>query len=167
MISWIICNIAQARKKILIIGAGGAVSGILHALLQTQPQCIHIVNRTKHKADALVKKFSNGGTLHAYRYDDPLDAYYDVMIHATSLRHTYPSIVDTLTLHKTTLCYDLMYQTDAPTAFMQWALQQGATQVYDGLGMLVEQAAQSFQVWFGEQPKTKLVIEHLKRGREK
>lgn len=154
------------NKSILILGAGGTVRAILEPLCQQSPEKIIIANRTLSKAEQLVNVFSKYADIKAYSYDQ-LKEYaqsFDLIINATSmsLNGMLPDIPKT-TINKNTSCYDLMYS-DADTVFMQWAKQQGAQKVMDGLGMLVEQAAEAFLIWHGIKPETKSVIELLRKS---
>lgn len=149
-------NIKLAGKRILILGAGGASSGIIAPLLEQQPQYVLIANRTLSKARALVEQFHTLGTLKAYELNNIPDGPYDLIINATSLgltaeKFSLPGTHHLITTE--TVCYDLAYGTK-PTAFLVWANEQGSNQCYDGLGMLVEQAAAAFYLWRGIYPDT-------------
>lgn len=149
-------------QRVLLLGAGGAARGVLEPLLKEQPAHLVIVNRSADKAMALAKDLTGVGTVTGCAYAD-LDAEpFDIIINATSasLKGEVPALpVSVLALERTKdcLCYDMMYGA-APTAFMQWALQHGAQRTLDGLGMLVEQAAESFFLWRGVRPETAPVI---------
>jgi shikimate dehydrogenase len=150
------------HKKILVIGAGGAVRGILQDLLSQQPCCIHIVNRTLEKAVELVTIF-NDSRLAAYALSSTLSEKYDVIINgtSTSLAGEIPKI-STNIFHSDSVAYDMVYQANI-TSFNLWASQQGCTQTIDGLGMLVAQAAKSFELWYQLQPDIEPVIELLRQ----
>jgi len=147
---------------LLIIGAGGAVRGILELLLREQPARIHIVNRTVERAQALVDEFGGLGTLTAGSFDALEDCQFDLLINASSasLQGEMPPLAPGL-LREKCCCYDLSYGAE-PTAFMRWAAQHTAWAVSDGLGMLVEQAAESFYVWHHQRPETRPVIQDLR-----
>lgn len=149
------------NKNILIMGAGGAVRGILGPLLQSQPKSITIANRTIEKAETLAEIFNDDGTVLACKYSD-LQGSFDIIINgtSTSLSGKLPDLPNHLT-NTTTCCYDLMYAKEE-TIFMQWGKQQGAFSVADGLGMLVCQGAESFYQWRGIRPSTASVITQLK-----
>ena len=147
-------------KRILLLGAGGAARGVLLPLLQQQPSQLVIANRSMDKAVALVHKFSAEGTLIATPFVE-LDGGFDIIINATaaSLLEALPPIPASVFLPDS-LAYDMMYAA-APTIFLRFAAQHGAT-IRDGLGMLVEQAAEAFFLWRGVRPQTELVLKRLR-----
>jgi len=149
-------------KRILLLGAGGAVQGVLLPLLQQQPAEIVIANRTVAKAEVLCEKFSAYGNLSASSFEALNGKTFDGIINGTaaSLQGEVPPLPDNI-LNKGAWCYDMMYSSE-PTAFVRWGEQQGASQSVDGLGMLVEQAAESFSLWRGVQPDTNPVIKLLR-----
>ncbi len=150
------------NKSILLIGAGGAVRGVLQALLEQQPASLLIANRTKHKAVQLADDFSDLGRISGCGLDEINDAGFDIVINGTSpsLQGELPPIPESI--FKTTTCsYDMMYSAQA-TPFMQWSSTHGAAQIFDGLGMLVEQAAESFYIWREVRPETAPVIKQLR-----
>lgn len=151
-------------KSILIVGAGGAVRGVLGALLECQPKGITIANRTIDKASALSERFGAFGIgVQGVGLEQVADSGFDLIINGTaaSLQGRLPMLNEKC-VSENTLVYDMMYGT-RPTIFMNWALAQGAAQVYDGLGMLVEQAAESFYVWHQQRPDSRAVIDALRR----
>lgn len=150
-------------KAILIIGAGGAVRGVIEPLLAGKPAALTIANRTKEKALQLAKDFSDLGNIKACGLDEFGTSSYDIIINGTSasLSGELPALPSAL-ITENTFCYDMMYATE-PTPFMHWARQQGAKLVVDGKGMLVEQAAESFRLWRGCEPETAPVIEALSK----
>jgi shikimate dehydrogenase len=152
------------NKSILILGAGGSVRAILEPLCAQNPSKIVIVNRTLNKAEELIKTFSSHGNMHAYSYKNLPNESYDLIINGTSLslNGKLPDIPAS-TIDNTTSCYDLMYS-DTETVFMEWARKQGALKVMDGLGMLVEQAAEAFYIWHGVMPDTNPVIKSLRNN---
>ncbi len=156
-------QIAISNKKVLILGAGGAVRGVLLPLVQQQPELLVIANRTVAKAQQLAQMFADFGALQASRLD-ALTAPFDIVINGTSasLGGAVPAIPPSV-ISTTTVAYDMMYGTTT-TAFNQWAKEQGACLTLDGLGMLVEQAAESFAIWHGVQPETQPVLDLLRRG---
>lgn len=154
-----------AGKKVLLVGAGGAARGVIEPLLNAGIAQLKIANRTPEKAQQLVKIFhglqpktqlssSNWAALEANQFN--------LIINATSssLAGDLPPLPDHL-FSKQSLAYDLMYS-QQPTPFMLWAKQQGATKVADGLGMLVEQAAEAFFLWRQVRPATQAVLEKLR-----
>ena len=128
-------------KRILIIGAGGAVQGVLDNVLAENPKSVTIANRTVEKAQALAEKF---GCL-ASSFEG-LEGMFDLIINGTSASRSssLPPLKDELA-NKQTWCYDMTYG-KGTTVFLQWAIDHGATGA-DGLGMLVGQAAESFYIW--------------------
>ena len=146
----------------LILGAGGAVRGVLEPLLE-QPQHIVIANRTVDKALQLSKGFAEFGYLLGGGFDMLGDQQFDLIINGTSasLQGELPPLPDSLiNAEGTTACYDMLYG-EEPTPFMQWATERGA-KVSDGLGMLVGQAAESFALWRGVRPEMAQVIANLR-----
>jgi shikimate dehydrogenase len=153
-----------AGQRILLLGAGGAARGVLEPLLAERPALLVIANRTANKAVELARLFCDLGRTEGCGLDDVAGHSFDVLINATaaSLSGEVPAIAgDTVTAGS--WCYDMMYG-DRPTAFMEWARDQGAMHVMDGLGMLVEQAAESFYIWRDVRPDTAPVIEALRAG---
>ncbi|MCX7544466.1 shikimate dehydrogenase [Marinicella gelatinilytica] len=141
-------HINLANQRILIIGAGGAVQGILPNLVKSQPESIHINNRTRSKADVLAQ-FS---TLCYVLNDIDTSTTFDVIINGTSIGHQGNSPeIKPQWLHPNTIAYDLSYGT-AAEPFLNKAKSLGIQQTHDGLGMLHHQAALSFQRWFGKKP---------------
>lgn len=148
-------------KNILVIGAGGAVRGILGPLLEQNPESITICNRTLSKAEALADRFAT--SILARPLNHSVSASYDVVINGTaaSLDNNLPGIGSGC-IGQNTVAYDMMYA-DQPTIFMSWSLAKGASQAHDGLGMLVEQAALSFSIWHGITPSTAPVTEAIRK----
>lgn len=149
-------------KRVLVIGAGGAVRGVLEPLMKRHPQSIAIVNRTLEKADQLAHEFADLGVVRTYALDTLGSDQFDLIINATSagLRGESFELPPSL-LAQDCCCYDLTYG-PAPTPFMRWAASEAAWAVADGLGMLVEQAAESFCIWRGVRPQTRPVIDMLR-----
>ncbi|MBV8666463.1 MAG: shikimate dehydrogenase [Burkholderiaceae bacterium] len=147
-------------KKILLLGAGGAARGAILPLLQKRPADLVIANRTAAKAAELAAELAPWGNITACALDVLPDGF-DVVINATaaSLHDDLPAASPTI-FGKHTLAYDMMYGSQ-PTVFMRWAAQHGAT-VRDGLGMLVEQAAEAFTLWRGVRPDTAPVFVALR-----
>jgi shikimate dehydrogenase len=151
------------NKRILICGAGGAARGILYPIMQQHPANIVIANRGVDRAISLAKEFSGLIQIQAESYRDLADREFDVIIEATSaLTETLP-LPDSLMLSSNSLCYDLKYKTpsNADLQFLAWAKDKRAKIATDGLGMLVEQAAESFKIWTGFMPETEPVIKKL------
>ncbi|MBB3213786.1 shikimate dehydrogenase [Herbaspirillum sp. Sphag1AN] len=156
-------GVTLTGKRVLLLGAGGAARGALLPLLEQQPAELVLANRTVSKAQELVAQFvpfANESPLEASVYAD-LEGSFDVIINATSasLEAEVPPISGAV-FTTTTLAYDMMYGS-APTVFMQFAAQHGAL-VRDGLGMLIEQAAEAFLLWRGVRPTTAEVFATLR-----
>ena len=150
-------------KRILILGAGGAVRGVLQPLLEEQPLSIHIANRTLGKAQELAQEFHDLGDIHACSFEHIEGQQFDVVINGTSasLSGDLPPLPNKL-LSTNACCYDMMYGAE-PTVFMAWAERQGATHIADGLGMLVGQAAEAFYLWRHVRPEVMPVIVAMRR----
>jgi len=149
------------NKRILLLGAGGAARGVIGPLLEQGLQELVIANRTDAKAQQLATLFNDKGLVTACSFT-ALTGNFDLIINSTSasLSGLVPAISPAL-VDKNTICYDMMYKADA-TAFNLWAVDQGAELVIDGLGMLVGQAAESFNVWRGVTPAMAPVLEVLR-----
>lgn len=155
-------GVALANKRILLLGAGGAARGIMLPFIEQKPQAIVVANRTRATADSLVASFSGHGVdLVACGFDE-IAGPYDIVINATSssLSAEMPP-VPASAFTKGTLALDMMYGS-APSPFMVFAAEQGAD-TRDGLGMLVEQAAEAFTVWRGVRPETGGVFSQLRK----
>ena len=152
-------SIDLENTTIAIIGAGGATRGIIKPLLDKKIKQLYILNRTEEKATNLAAEFSQYGDVlgHEIKMDN---FKVDIIINATSsaLDGEAPQI--SKKLYEDTFCYDLMYGSQTP--FMLNALKNDANQVSDGLGMLVEQAAKSFEFWTGKRPESKQVIKKVR-----
>jgi shikimate dehydrogenase len=148
-------------KDALLMGAGGAARGVLHPLFNAGVGIV-IANRTVEKARDMTAEFEGAGTVYARRYAELVGKKFDLVINATSssLADDLPPLPDGL-FKPGALAYDMMYGRDTP--FLQFARVQGAAIVSDGLGMLVEQAAEAFYKWRGVRPDTRPVIEELRR----
>lgn len=153
---------AFQAKDILVVGAGGAVRGVLGPLLQQTPHSIVVANRTVDKARELAQLFAVSACA-LDRLADVGGLGFDIVINGTSasLQGEVPPLPDGL-FRPGALAYDMMYGSQ-PTPFMSWARQQGAAVVADGLGMLVEQAAESFYFWRGKRPDTAVVLKDLRQ----
>ncbi|MGL4714790.1 MAG: shikimate dehydrogenase [Aeromonas sp.] len=156
-------GVILAGSRILLLGAGGAARGAVAPLLAELPNELIIANRTHSKAEQLAAEFHDLGSVTAQSYE-LLAGPFDLIINATSasLQGALPPLAPVL-IHSNIAIYDMMYGT-SDTAFIGWAKQQGARQTMDGLGMLVEQAAEAFTVWRGIRPGTKQVLRELKRN---
>ena len=149
-------------KRVLLLGAGGAVRGVLEPLLTQRPATLVIANRTLGKAEQLADEFGELGSVSASAFEQ-LQSPFDVIINGTSasLGGELPPLADSLIRSGTTFCYDMMYGAK-PTPFCQWAADLGA-QTRDGLGMLVEQAAAAFELWRGVRPDAVPVLTQLRQ----
>ncbi|AMK77312.1 MULTISPECIES: shikimate dehydrogenase [Methylomonas] len=152
--------------KILILGAGGATRGIVPPLLEQQPSALVIANRNVGKAQTIAADFAALGEMQACDYASLIDRQFDLIINATSasLSGDLPPLPAAL-LNTGGSCYDLAYANQA-TAFVKWGLANNAAHSLDGLGMLVEQAAEAFYIWRGVRPQTTPVIGLLNDERE-
>lgn len=150
-------------KRILILGAGGAVRGVLQPLLEERPAQIIIANRTLSKAEELARQFQDLGNVQARSFEQLAGESFNLVINGTSasLQGELPPLPDNL-FAVNAYCYDMMYSAE-PTVFLQWAKEKGASQVADGLGMLVGQAAEAFYVWRHIRPEVVPVITSLRR----
>ncbi len=154
------------NSRILILGAGGASRGIIGPLMEKSPAHIFIANRTVEKAITLSNDFSELGNITGCAYDDIKNNQFDLILNATSASLTgeLPPLTNNL-LAKNGSCYDLAYG-NQPTAFVKWGLAHNAEKSLDGLGMLVEQAAEAFFIWRSIRPKTKEIITLLNSERD-
>ena len=151
--------------RILVLGAGGAVKGVIPSLLEVGPAALVIANRTAERAQALAAEWAaralpvSGGS-----YTLAAGTPWDIIINGTStgLSDEMPALSNQTVLAEGCCCYDMAYG-KGPTPFMRWAAEQGARDARDGLGMLVEQAAESFYLWLGEYPDTQPVIADLRQ----
>jgi shikimate dehydrogenase len=157
-------GVALAGARILVLGAGGAVRGVLGPILAEGPASVTIANRTLARAQDLVSLFApvaGAARLDACGFEQPTEPF-DLIINGTSasLQGDLPPLSPEV-IGEHTVVYDMMYSLQT-TTFNQWALEQGAQIVHDGLGMLVEQAAESFRIWRGVSPATLPVVEQLR-----
>lgn len=155
-------GIRLENREILILGAGGAVRGILAPLLRSRPRRITVANRTPAKALQLAENFSDLGAVQGCGLDSIKGTRYDLIINGTSagIDDNLPPLPDDI-LAPEAVTYDLMYARQ-PTAFVRWGQSRGARLALDGLGMLVEQAAESFYIWRSIKPDPKPVLAMLR-----
>ena len=155
-------GVKLTEKRILLVGAGGAARGVIAPLMDNNPQQLVIANRTMDRANELVEHFSGKGHISTMGFDELKDEKFDVVINATSasLKGDLPPLPVTA-ITNTQIVYDMMYSSE-PTLFLQWAQQHGAKKISDGLGMLVEQAAESFYIWRNVLPDTTPVIQNIR-----
>jgi shikimate dehydrogenase len=154
-------GIPLAGKRVLMLGAGGAARGAVVPLLDAGPGRLTIVNRTRSRADALQHQFARFGAVDVRNNDDVGSPNYDVILNATSaslcgeLPHFSAAAVA-----RGSLVYEFAYGKGL-TPFLQFARTAGAGRMADGVGMLVEQAAEAFEWWRGKRPDTRALIADL------
>lgn len=158
-------NVDLKSKKILLIGAGGAAEGVIYSMLEKKPSELILTNRTIEKTNAIQNKMD----VHAKSFDVNLNVieisklphqYFDIIINATSAGLNNAELgIDHKVFHEGSLVYDMMYGKE--TSFIREAQSKGS-KTSDGLGMLVEQAAEAFFIWHHIKPQTKSVIESLR-----
>jgi len=155
-------DILLENSRVLLLGAGGAARGVILPLLEQKVAQLVLANRTVSKAKTLCQQFSDSRMI-ACGFDEIENQHYDVIINATSasLSGTVPPISDQL-VSRETVCYDMVYAKEA-TPFLIWAKQHHAKKSIDGLGMLVGQAAESFNIWRGIKPKAAAVLLQLRQ----
>ncbi|MGM0823885.1 MAG: shikimate dehydrogenase [Pseudomonadota bacterium] len=155
-------RVSLRHKRVLVVGAGGAVRGIIEPLLTEQPAALVVVNRTAAKAEQLAHDFADLGDIQGGGFDT-LEGTFDLVINGTSasLEGELPPLPDAL-FSPGAWAYDMMYGVE-PTVFLQWAGPRGA-KLLDGLGMLVEQAAESFFMWRNVRPDTAPVRSRLRQS---
>jgi len=149
-------------KRILLVGAGGAAQGVLGPLLDEAPAHVWIANRTVDRAESLAKRHAASGSVTGCGFAVLAGHQFDIVVNATSasLSGSLPPLPDCL-FADGALAYDMMYA-DTPTPFVEWAHTRGAARAADGFGMLVEQAAESFNIWHARFPNTQPVIAALR-----
>ena len=149
--------------RILVLGAGGAARGALAPLLSVEPSVLLIANRTPERADELVREFSYLGAVAGGSFEAVAsEAAFDLVVNATSasLKGATPPVAASV-VGPDACCYDMAYGV-VETPFLQWARRSGARMVAQGWGMLVEQAAESFELWRGVRPATPPVLQALR-----
>lgn len=157
-------GVALEGATVLILGAGGAVRGIVGPLLDAGVARIGIANRSAERAQALIDAFDDARLLRLELDALPASAAPDLLVHAVSAAHRgespqWPSSL----IGPDTVAYELSYGL-AAQAFVAWARSHGAALAADGLGMLVEQAAEAFRLWHGVRPDTSAVLEELRQA---
>ena len=159
-------GVPLAGQRLLLIGAGGAAAGVLGPLIEAGPAHITVTNRTVGKAGTLVQRHAPLAAQHGVQLEaselQAVGGPYDVVINGTasSLAGAGVPVPDSV-LKPGTLAVDMMYG-PAADAFMHWATSHGAV-ARDGLGMLVEQAAEAFTAWRGVRPPSAQVLDELRR----
>lgn len=158
------CNIEG--KRVLLIGAGGAAEGVLHPLLQQQPALLIVTNRSLDKALRMVRNVEERGefryvSVNAYAFEQLQGHAFDIVVNATSAGLSDAELpLPPGIFAAGAMAYDMMYGRVTP--FMRYAHHNGASMVADGLGMLVEQAAEAFFLWRQVRPDTAPVLAQLK-----
>ena len=161
-------GISIEGKRVLLVGAGGAARGVLYPLLEEKPEKLVIANRTSSRAQELAEQFGDhqkeSNILQGVGFNEVENKPFDLVINATSasLEGDLPPLPVEVVANAD-IAYDMMYGSK-PTPFMLWAQQNGARQTSDGLGMLVEQAAESFFIWREVKPETAPVIKTIRES---
>ena len=148
-----------AGRKLLVLGAGGAVAGILDALVAAGAERIHIANRTPSKAAALAARHRDRVTASSL---ENVKGGFDIIVNSASAGLVGKGGLVEPRLARGVACYDLLYSRDGRTPFCLWAQAAGAAWASDGLGMLVEQAAAAFAIWRGQHPDARAVLRALR-----
>lgn len=150
-------------KHILLLGAGGAARGVLTPILNELPEKLVIANRTVDTAISLANDFSDLGNISACGFPELEGQGFDLIINGTSasLQGGLPPLPSGI-INEGGWCYDMMYSSES-TPFLRWGETEGAGKTIDGLGMLVEQAAESFYLWRDIRPETQVLINTLKQ----
>lgn len=152
-------------RRVLLLGAGGAARGVIGPLLEARPQALVVANRTEGKAQALADRFGQLGQISGCGFAQLAGHSFDVIIDATSAAlgetgNTVPSLPEGI-FAAGSLAYSMMYG-KGETAFQRFAKAQGAARIAEGLGMLVEQAAEAFHLWRGVRPDVAPVMDLLR-----
>ena len=156
-------GVTMLSRNVLVLGAGGASRGIISSLLEERPRSLTISNRTIAKAAAVAQLFAGRGPVSAVPPDALAGRSFDIVINATSAgladnsKPPWPATI----VASGAFAYDMIYA-DVPTAFRKWAAANGAARTADGLGMLIEQAAESFFIWRGVRPDTSPIFSLLR-----
>jgi shikimate dehydrogenase len=157
-------KVVLSYARILIVGSGGAARGVIAPLLDQSPKLITIAGRSATSAESLARSFASLGPVHGCGLESIASGSFDIIINATSagLAGQVPAIPASV-VDGQTFCYDMSYAR-AGTAFLTWATQHGCRRAAQGWGMLVEQAAESFELWRGVRPATAPVLAALAAG---
>ncbi|NHH99244.1 shikimate dehydrogenase [Oceanimonas sp. MB9] len=154
-------GVALVGRRILLLGAGGAARGVIAPLLTEQPATLVVANRTERRAEILANRFAGLGPV-SHQPLDALEGAFDLIINSTSASLQGEQLALPASLcHSGTQVYDMMYGREE-TPFLQWAAEQGVQDRFDGLGMLVGQAAESFYLWRGVRPDMAPVLQALR-----
>ncbi|MGH8294889.1 MAG: shikimate dehydrogenase, partial [Steroidobacteraceae bacterium] len=154
-------RVVVTRRRVLIIGAGGAARGVLSPLLGLGPEAVVITNRTAERAKALAAGFAQLGNVQGVGFRYIAGGAFDLIINATSASLTgeIPD-VPVAVVGRDTFCYDMAYG-KGETPFVRWCVELGCRAAVPGWGMLIEQAAESFRLWRGVRPLTGPVLSAL------
>lgn len=154
-------GLSLGGKRVLMLGAGGAARGVIAPLLALAPEAFVLANRTRERADEIARQFAAHGDVQVAALDAAHARPFDLVINATSTSvHGDPLELPSGSVNDGTFVYDMAYGKSA-AAFLEKARARGA-RVSDGLGMLVEQAAESYRLWRGRRPDTRAVIDELR-----
>jgi shikimate dehydrogenase len=155
-------KVALGGTRILLVGSGGAARGVIAPLLDESPELIVIAGRTAARAESLARQFGSLGPVKGCGLQSLAHGAFDIVINATSaaLSGELPAIPASV-IQPDSFCYDMSYAR-AGTSFLLWARDQGAERTAQGWGMLVEQAAESFELWRGVRPPTEPVLTALR-----
>ncbi|XRY30779.1 MAG: shikimate dehydrogenase [Buchnera aphidicola (Tetraneura akinire)] len=157
----------KKKCNILLLGAGGVVRGILEPLLSLK-NSIYILNRTTQKSEKLKVQFSKYGSIEILNKENKKNIIFDLVINATPLGSIkdFSSLLNDV-IHPNINCYDICYQLESLTPFLFFCKKRFVNSCYDGIGMLVAQAAYSFLLWHGILPEIDSVISTLKKEHKK
>ena len=157
-------KVSISGARILVVGSGGAARGVIAPLLDESPDLIVIAGRSAERAAALARRFGSLGPVQGSEIGAVAPRAFDIVINATSagLAGEVPALPARV-VDAATFCYDMSYAR-AGTAFLAWAKEHGCTRSAQGWGMLVEQAAESFELWRGVRPETAPVLAALASG---
>ena len=154
-------NVCIENSRVLLIGAGGASKGVVLPLLNQNPKSLTIANRTVSKAELIVEQYTNQ-PLSACSFDEANTQEFDIIINATSAGLTGNGLpISEKLITTNSVCYDMTYGKKL-TPFLQKAKELNAKKVIDGLGMLVGQAAESFEIWRGIKPSAEIILTELR-----
>jgi len=157
-------GIIVTGKRVLLLGAGGAARGVLKPLLDEKPAELALSNRNPWKPERIAAEFKSFGNIRPATHLSLRGDRFDLIINATSAGHdgVMPRLSADV-LASNGACYDLSYG-KPHLPFAVWARRQSAAKIADGLGMLVEQAAASFELWRGVRPTTVAVLGELRKA---
>jgi shikimate dehydrogenase len=155
-------GVQLGNRRVLIVGAGGATRGVIAPLLVLRPAQLVIANRTAERAQGFAAAFADLGAMRGCGFEEIGFEAFDLVINATSasLSGEVPAIPASV-IQAETVCYDMAYGR-SETPFLKWARENGCARAFQGWGMLVEQAAESFQLWRGVRPQTSPVLAALR-----